>query len=151
MNPYTLAAPPDPLLRTLADFRYELRRFVHFSEAAALEVGLQPQQHQLLLQVAGAPDGTAVTIAYAAERLGLRHNSAVELVDRSVHEGLLIRRTDADDRRRAILHITHRGRQLLARLSGDHARELNELGPRLERALRQIRLHAPSPAGLVAQ
>jgi DNA-binding MarR family transcriptional regulator len=135
----------DPLLRTLADFRYELRRFLHFSEGAAAEVGLQPQQHQLLLQIAGAPEGTAITIAYAAERLGLKHNSAVELVDRSVREGLLTRKTDADDRRRAILHIAHRGKQLLGRLSGDHARELNELGPRLERALRQIRLHAQTP------
>jgi DNA-binding MarR family transcriptional regulator len=150
MSPQTAAAP-DPLLRTLADFRYELRRFLHFSESAALEVGLQPQQHQLLLQLAGAPAGTAVTIAYAAERLGLKHNSAVELVDRSVREGLLSRKSDADDKRRAILHITHRGKQLLGRLSGDHARELNELGPRLERALRQIRLHAPAPTGLVAQ
>jgi DNA-binding MarR family transcriptional regulator len=141
----------DPLLSTLADFRYELRRFLHFSECAAVEVGLQPQQHQLLLQVAGAAEGTAVTIAYAAERLGLKHNSAVELVDRSVREGLLTRKADAEDKRRAILHITHRGRQLLGRLSGDHARELNELGPRLERTLRQIRLHAPSQTGLVVQ
>jgi DNA-binding MarR family transcriptional regulator len=145
------AATSDLLLRTLADFRYELRRFLHFSECAALEVGLQPQQHQLLLQVAGAAEGTAVTIAYAAERLGLKHNSAVELVDRSVREGLLTRKADAEDKRRAILHITHRGRQLLGRLSGDHARELNELGPRLGRTLRQIRLHAPSQTGLVVQ
>jgi DNA-binding MarR family transcriptional regulator len=145
------AVTSDPLLRTLADFRYELRRFLHFSECAAVEVGLQPQQHQLLLQVAGAAEGTAVTIAYAAERLGLKHNSAVELVDRSVREGLLTRKADAEDKRRTILHITHRGRQLLGRLSGDHARELNELGPRLERTLRQIRLHAPSQTGLVVQ
>ena len=145
------AATSDLLLRTLADFRYELRRFLHFSECAAVEVGLQPQQHQLLLQVAGAAEGTAVTIAYAAERLGLKHNSAVELVDRSVREGLLTRKADAEDKRRTILHITHRGRQLLGRLSGDHARELNELGPRLGRTLRQIRLHAPSQTGLVVQ
>jgi DNA-binding MarR family transcriptional regulator len=151
MNDSIPAAGPDPLLRTLADFRYELRRFLHFSECAAFEVGLQPQQHQLLLQVAGASEGMAVTIAYAAERMGLKHNSAVELVDRSVREGLLTRKTDADDRRRMILHVTHRGKQLLGRLSGDHARELNELGPRLERVLRQIRLHAPSATGLVAQ
>jgi DNA-binding MarR family transcriptional regulator len=133
---------PDPLLRTLADFRYELRRFVHFSESAAVAAGLQPQQHQLLLQVAGAPLGRAVTIAYAAERLGLKHNSTVELVDRSTHQGLLTRKTDSGDRRRAILHLTPKGRQVLGRLSGEHARELNELGPRLERALKHIRLHS---------
>jgi DNA-binding MarR family transcriptional regulator len=136
----------DPLLRSLADFRYELRRFLHFSEAAAALVGLQPQQHQLLLQVAGAPEGTPVTIAYAAERLGLRHNSTVELVDRSVREGFLRRKTDPADRRRAILQLTAKGRQILGRLSGEHARELNELGPHLERALKHIRLHARAAA-----
>jgi DNA-binding MarR family transcriptional regulator len=123
-----------------------LRRFLIFSESAAQNAGLHPQQHQLLLQVAGAPEGTAVTIAYAAERLGLRHNSAVELVDRSVREGLLTRRNDPGDKRRALLHITHRGRQVLGRLSDEHARELNELAPRLERSLKHIRLHSPAAA-----
>jgi DNA-binding MarR family transcriptional regulator len=140
------APAPDQLLRTLADFRYELRRFLQFSEAAALEVGLRPQQHQLLLQVAGAPQDTAMTIVYAAERLGLRHNSTVELVDRSVREGLLVRKTDSGDRRRALLQLTQKGRQVLGRLSGEHARELNDLGPRLERALKHIRLHTHAVA-----
>src|ERR1700677_438405 len=111
------AASPDLLLRTLAEFRFELRRFLHFSENAALEAGLQPQQHQLLLQVAGAPAATAVTIAYAAERLGLKHNSTVELVDRSEREGLLTRATDPDDKRRAILRVARKGSRILAQLS----------------------------------
>src|SRR5271165_1431242 len=92
----------DLLLKTLADFRHELRRFLHFSECVALEAGLQPQQHQLLLQVAGAPGTQPVTIAYAAERLGLKHNSTVELVDRSERQGLLVRTEDRSDKRRAI-------------------------------------------------
>ena len=146
MNASTRTPAPDHLLTTLAEFRYELRRFLQFSESAAAAAGLQPQQHQLLLQVAGAPEGTAVTIAYAAERLGLRHNSTVELVDRSARESLLIRKTDPRDRRRAILHVTQKGRQVLGRLSGEHARELNDLGPRLERALKHIRLHTRAVA-----
>src|ERR1017187_2146233 len=101
MSSQSLIAGPDFLLRTLADFRFELRRFLQFSECAALEAGLQPQQHQLLLQVAGAPEATSVTIAYAAERLGLKHNSTVELVDRSEREGFLTRTPDPGDRRRA--------------------------------------------------
>ena len=129
---------PDFLLGTLAEFRYELRRFLLFSESAALEAGLQPQQHQLLLQVAGAPENTAVTISYAAERLALKHNSTVELVDRSEREGLLERRADADDKRRAILRVTRKGRLLLGRLTDDHAKELNELAPRLTKALKHI-------------
>jgi DNA-binding MarR family transcriptional regulator len=137
-----VSSQSDRLLSTLADFRYELRRFLLFSESAALEAGLHPQQHQLLLQVAGAPASTAVTIAYAASRLGLRHNSAVELVDRSGREGLLARMTDADDKRRAILRVTRKGRHVLGRLAEDHARELNEMTPRLIKALEHVRLHA---------
>jgi DNA-binding MarR family transcriptional regulator len=127
-----------PLLQALAEFRYHLRAFLQFSEHAATEAALHPQQHQLLLQVAGAPDGTATTIAYAADRLGLRHNSVVELVDRCVAEGLLCRTEDAEDRRRVILAITPKGRQVLDSLSSHHARELRELGPQLIRALQNI-------------
>lgn len=137
---------PDTLLRVLAEFRFELRLFLQFSEHAALEAGLQPQQHQLLLQVAGAPETATVTIAYAAERLGLKHNSAVELVNRSEREGLLMRTEDAHDRRRAILRVTRKGREVLNRLSGDHARELTEMAPRLGIALEHIRQHAAAEA-----
>jgi DNA-binding MarR family transcriptional regulator len=144
MNSSSVSASPDPLLRTLAEFRFELRRFLSFSEGAALEAGLQPKQHQLLLQVAGALDPTAVTITYAAERLNLKHNSAVELVNRSEREGLLERTTDANDKRRAILRLTPKGKRVLRRLSEDHARELNEMAPRLIHALERIRSHAPA-------
>ena len=142
MDNYYETPGSELLLRTLAEFRYELRHFLLFSESAALEAGLQPQQHQLLLQVAGAPENTAVTISYAAGRLGLKHNSAVELVDRSEREGLLERTTDTDDRRRAILRVTRKGRLVLGRLAGDHAKELNELAPRLTRALKHISINA---------
>ncbi|HEY2400269.1 MAG TPA: MarR family transcriptional regulator [Steroidobacteraceae bacterium] len=132
----------DHLLTTLAEFRFELRRFLQFSESAALDAGLQPQQHQLLLQVAGAPDGTAVTIAYAAGRLGLKHNSTVELVDRLEREELIARTSDKGDKRRALLHLTRKGRQVLHKLAGDHARELNEMAPRLVRTLRRVQIHS---------
>ncbi|MDR3724792.1 MAG: MarR family transcriptional regulator [Terracidiphilus sp.] len=141
MNSQSRVAGQDSLIQTLAEFRFEIRRFLQFSESAAVEAGLQPQQHQLLLQVAGAPKETTVSIAYAAERLGLKHNSTVELVDRSEREGLLTRTADPNDKRRAILLVTRKGNQILGRLSGDHARELNELAPRLVQALKNIRLH----------
>jgi len=141
MSSQSLGVSSEPLLRTLADFRFELRRFLHFSESAALGAGLQPQQHQLLLQVAGAPEATAVTIVYAAERLGLKHNSTVELVDRSEREGLLARTADVTDRRKAILQVTRKGKRVLDRLVSDHAHELNELAPRLAKALEHIRRH----------
>jgi len=135
-------ADPEFLIRTLAEFRYELRRFFQFSEEAALSAGLQPKQYQLLLQVAAAPASVLVTIAYVAERLGLKHNSAVELVDRSEREGLVSRAEDTIDRRRTILRVTRKGNQVLSRLAGQHSRELTEAAPRLIQALEHIRQHA---------
>lgn len=125
-------------MRTLAEFRYQLRRFLLYSEHAAAHAGLHPQQHQLLLQIAGKPAGALATIAYAAERMGLQHHSVVELVDRSVAVGLLARGHDAEDRRRVILSITPKGRRTLNALSEDHALELREQGPRLVKSLDQI-------------
>jgi DNA-binding MarR family transcriptional regulator len=142
MNAARTVEDSDSLLRTLAEFRYELRKFLRFSENAALKEGLHPQQHQLLLQVAGASEGTVVTIAYAADRLGLRHNSVVELVDRSEREGLLVRIADEADKRRAILRTTRKGITVLARLSGVHALELNEQALQLVHALEQIARHS---------
>ena len=129
------------LLSTLADLRYALRQFLHFSELAALEAGMQPQQHQLMLQVAGAPATAVTTVAFVAERLGLKHNSAVELVDRSEREGLVAREEDSADRRRTIVRLTRKGERLLDRLAGGHVRELTVLAPRLIENLERVRRH----------
>ena len=134
------------LLQTLAEFRYRLRTFLQFSEQAAGQVKLHPQQHQLLLQVAGAPAGTSATIAYAAERLALRHHSTVELVNRSVAERLLLRTHDPQDRRRVILRTTAKGRRILKQLSQVHAQELRQLGPPLVRSLKRIARAGRTPA-----
>jgi DNA-binding MarR family transcriptional regulator len=139
-------ANPEVLIRTLAEFRYELRRFFQFSEEAALAAGLQAKQYQLLLQVAAAPPDSMVTIAYIADRLGLKHNSAVELVDRSEREGLVSRADDTEDRRRTILRVTRKGAQVLSRLAGQHALELTDAAPKLIRALDHIRRHAIAEA-----
>lgn len=137
-QPTRITANETALLQALAEFRYQLRSFLLLSEQAAAEAHLQPQQHQLLLQIAGAPAGSSPSIAYAAERLGLRHHSVVELADRSVAEGLLLRSEDPLDRRRVILSITKKGRAILHTLSEYHAHELRDLGPRLIRSLKHI-------------
>ena len=130
--------PNQPLHQALAEFRRQLRKFLLASENAAFEAGMQPQQHQLLLAVAGAPAGRSPSIAYAADALGLKHNSAVELVDRCEREGLLERAEDAEDRRRVCLRITSRGRKLLDRLSRVHLLELNSQGPQLIESLENV-------------
>jgi DNA-binding MarR family transcriptional regulator len=122
-------------LRRLAEFRYRLRLFLHVSQTAAEEMGLPTQQYQLLQCVGGMPEGTAPTIANVAARMLLKHNSAVELVDRSVEQGLLRRSDDDVDHRRILLRVTPRGERILASLSQFHTRELEQSGPELVRAL----------------
>jgi DNA-binding MarR family transcriptional regulator len=138
MRSETATSVPLAQLRTLAEFRHRLRLFLQFSENAAQKLGLQPQQHQLLLQIAGAPDGTATTVGYAAERLGLRHNTVVELSSRCEESGLVKRKAGDDDRRCVLLQLTPKGKRLLDSLSIDHARELNELAPQLIRTLAEL-------------
>ena len=108
------------------------------SENAANQAGLHPQQHQLLLAVAGVPTGCSPSIAYAAEALGLKHNTVVELVDRCAQEGLLERATDRADRRRVCLRTTARGQKMLDRLSQVHLQELNLRGPMLIESLQTV-------------
>ncbi|MFZ0517066.1 MAG: MarR family transcriptional regulator [Acidobacteriaceae bacterium] len=127
-----------PLHQALASFRHQLRRFLLVSESAANNAGLHPQQHQLLLAVVGVPAGRSPSIAYAAEALGLKHNTVVELVDRCAQEGLLERATDLEDRRRVCLRATARGQRVLNRLSQAHMRELNSQGPLLIHALQNV-------------
>jgi DNA-binding MarR family transcriptional regulator len=133
------AASSRARVQVLAEFRHQLRLFLHFSEAAAAKFDLQPQQHQLLLQIAGRPDGAAATVGYAAERLGLRHNSVVELSIRCEEAGLIRRTHDGNDRRCVLLELTPKGLRTLESLSLDHAQELNELAPQLIRTLTAIK------------
>jgi DNA-binding MarR family transcriptional regulator len=133
------AAPLDVAhLRRLAEFRFRLRCFLHVSQSAAEQMGLRHQQYQLLQCVGGMPEGMAPTIANVAARMLLKHNSAVELVDRCVEQGLLRRSSDAADHRRILLRITPLGERILASLAAFHTRELEQSGPELVHALNRI-------------
>jgi len=114
----------------LAEFRYHLRGFLKFSERAASETGLRPQQHQALLAIKGTP-GQQVTIGILAERLGIRHNSAVELIDRLIMNGLVERRQNPSDRREVLVDLTNRAERTLAKLSLAHRNEIRKLAPLL--------------------
>jgi DNA-binding MarR family transcriptional regulator len=120
--------PPETLsladYQALARFRRALREFLHFSEQAARAAGMTPAQHQLLLAVKGTESGQPPTIGDVADSLKLRHHSAVELVDRAVAAGLVIRTADPDDARVQRLVLTAHGEDQLARLSTAHRKEL---------------------------
>lgn len=124
--------------RTLAEFRYLLRRFLDFSQSAARNSGLTPAQHQALLAIKGFPDGSAPSVGELAERLCIRHHSAVELVDR-LEQGTLLRRLhDPTDRRRVQLVLTQAAERQLAELSTTHLEELRRLGPALREILDRV-------------
>jgi DNA-binding MarR family transcriptional regulator len=125
--------------RALAEFRYQIRRFLGFSEEQVRAAGLEPQQHQLLLAIKGLPDGVTATIGELAERLQLRHHSTVELVNRLEKLGFVARAASEQDRRQVIVHLTHSGASILRKLSLAHHQELEIAGPRLSKALRSIR------------
>lgn len=136
-------------LRKLAEFRFHLRRFLHVSQAATERVGLHNQQYQLLQCVCGMPDGMTPTIANVAARMLLKHNSTVELVDRTIDRGLLSRVGDEMDHRRILLRMTPQGERILTELVEFHTRELEQSGPELVRALDGIvraTRHAAKPA-----
>ena len=116
----------------LAAFRHALRKFLRFSEEAAAQAGLTMQHYHAMLVVRGCPDDEHVTINDLAQQLLIKHNSAVELVDRLVKEDLLERETSTSDRRKVHLRMTLRGRQVLARLASTHRRELQRIGPILK-------------------
>jgi len=123
----------------LASLRHALRRFQRFSQEAARAAGLTPQQHQALLAIKGFPGRDCVSIGELAERLQLRHHSAVGLVNRLVRRQLVCRAPSADDRRRVEVRLSPRGEARIERLSSAHMRELRHLGPGIRRLLRAIR------------
>jgi len=122
----------------LAEFRYQLRHFLHFSEARAREHGIEPHQHQALLALKGLPAGTQPTIGELANRLALRHHTTVELVNRLEASGFVKRQPDPSDRRQILLHLTSQGTAKLRSLTVAHRDELKVKGPELAKALRAI-------------
>jgi DNA-binding MarR family transcriptional regulator len=122
----------------LATFRYALRQFLRFSETAARQAGITPQQHQAILAIAGFPDQDQITISELAERLQIRHHSAVGLVDRLAAQDLVTREPGEADKREVYISLTPQGKDILAQLSAAHRQELRRIGPQLHLLLEQL-------------
>lgn len=130
--------PTPPNFKAMAELRYQIRRFLRFSENAARQAGIEPQQHQLLLAVRGLPDELRPTIGVLAERMQLQHHSTVELVDRLVERGFLFRLRSTDDKRQVLVKLTHDGEEFLKRLSLHHLQELQSAGPAFVKVLQSL-------------
>lgn len=129
---------PKQSYETLADFRYALRAFFAFSEQAAGDAGLSPQQYQALLAIKGARDRTELSIREIAERLMIRHHTAVELVDRLVKNRFVVRIKDRSDARRVRVRLTAKAERSMDGLAAAHLRELRDVRPVLEKLLAQF-------------
>jgi DNA-binding MarR family transcriptional regulator len=115
----------------LSEFRYLIRCFLEFSQDAAKSVGLAPRQHQALLAIRGYPGGGPIAIGDLAERLRIKHHTAVGLIDRLVAAELVKRVIDPADQRRVLLKLTRRAEKYLADLSAAHLGELSRIEPLL--------------------
>jgi DNA-binding MarR family transcriptional regulator len=121
--------------RALADFRLQIRRFLHFSEEAARSEGLEPQQHQFLLTVRALSGAHGPTVGEIAAHLLIRHHSAVGLADRLVEHGLVERVRGESDRRQVRIQLTAQGENAITRLSTTHRAVLLNTGPLLVESL----------------
>ena len=111
----------------LAEFRYQMRRFQRFSELAARDAGITPQQYLLMLQVKGTPGREWSLVGELAEKLQMQHHGAVALVTRCEAQGLVKKLADENDRRQVQVHLTAQGERLLRRLADLHRAELKSL------------------------
>ncbi|MBT2655886.1 MarR family transcriptional regulator [Bacillus sp. ISL-18] len=112
----------------LAEFRYQLKKFLHFSDSEARKVGVTPQQHQLLLAIKGFPGRDTVTPRELADLLFITHNACVGLIDRCSQLGLVARTSNPDDGRSVLIQLTLHGEEILQRLSEIHLEEIMKIG-----------------------
>jgi len=123
--------------RALAEFRYQIRKFLRFSEEAARAAGLEPQQHQLLLAVKGLPEGARARIGEVADRLQIQHHSTVELVDRLEENGYVNRKRSDRDKREVLIQLTPKAERVLRDLSLHHQELLQDHGASLVASLKK--------------
>lgn len=124
--------------QALAEFRYQIRRFLHFSDEAVAAAGLERGQYQLMLAIKGLPETLRPRIRDIAIRMQIQHHSAVELVNRLEAGGYVRRERAEDDRREVLLALTAKGERVLAELALHHHEELQSAAPGLVAALRRV-------------
>lgn len=121
--------------QALAEFRYQIRKFLHFSEQAVKEAGLERGQYQLMLAIKGMPAGVRPRVGELANRMQSRHHSTVEAINRLEAGGYVRRERAQNDRREVLLALTPRGERILEELALHHHEELRTAAPTLVRAL----------------
>ena len=124
--------------QALGEFRFQIRKFLHFSDLAITTAGLERAQYQLMLTIKGLPSELRPRIRDVANRMLIQHHSAVELVNRLEAGGYIRRERAEDDRREVLLALTPKGEKVLAELALHHHEELQDAAPALVSALRRV-------------
>jgi DNA-binding MarR family transcriptional regulator len=124
--------------QALAEFRYQIRKYLHFSEKAVQSAGLERGQYQLMLAIKGMPEDVRPRIRELADRMQIQHHSAVELINRLEAGGFVRRERGQEDRREVMLALTPKGEKVLAELALHHHEELRSAAPDLVAALRRV-------------
>jgi DNA-binding MarR family transcriptional regulator len=142
--PKTFGAQPDPssglehTCSVLADFRYNLTRFLRIRNHAARELNLEPKQYELLLAIKSTGYDHPASLKELAAHLHIQHHTMVGLVNRSEDSKLVRRKRSLRDRRAVSLEITVEGERALRRLAAFSFSELQREGPSMQRALRKL-------------
>lgn len=124
--------------QALAEFRYQIRKFLHFSDEAIQGSGLERGQYQMMLAIKGLPEGVRPRIRDVANRMRIQHHSAVELINRLEAGGYVRRERGQDDRREVLLGLTSKGERVLGELASHHHEQLQSAAPDLVAALRRV-------------
>jgi DNA-binding MarR family transcriptional regulator len=124
--------------RALAELRYRIRQFLRESDASAQAAGLEPQQYLMLLAIRGLPEDMPAKIQTLADRLALKHHSAVELVDRLEKRGFVRRARGKQDRRQVLVSLQPKGQRVLDRVVQQRISELRASGKRLTQAIETL-------------
>jgi DNA-binding MarR family transcriptional regulator len=127
-----------PDYQALAEFRFQIRKFLHFSELAVQAAGLERGQYQLMLTIKGMPEGVRPRVRELANRMQIQHHSTVELINRLERGGYVRRERSEGDRREVLLALTPKGERVLEELALHHHQELRSAAPTLVAALRRL-------------
>ena len=119
-----------PAFETLANFRYEIRKFLRFSETVTRKAGITPLQYLMLLNIKGYPGRDWATVGELADRLQAQHHGVVALVSRCEKQGFVERRRSTEDRRRIEVRLLPKGEEYVERLANAHRVQLIALNGR---------------------
>lgn len=111
----------------LANWRYQIRKFLRFSEQVTRKAGITPLQYLMLLNIKGYPGREWATVGELAERLQAQHHGVVALVSRCEKQGFVERRRSSEDRRRIEVRLLPKGEDMVAKLANAHRVQLLSL------------------------